>query len=50
MLRVSANTREQNKKIKEGKRPEGFEKTTAKGRQKDCDARWVTKNKEAHFG
>ena len=44
------NTREENKKIKEGERPEGFEKSTAKGRQKDCDARWVTKNKEAHFG
>jgi IS5 family transposase len=34
------NTREQNKA---GERPEGFEADTAKGRQKDCDARWTKK-------
>jgi len=33
------NSREENKDIKEGKRPPGFEKDTAKGAQKDCDAR-----------
>lgn len=44
------NTREQNKKIKEGERPEGFEEKTAKGRQKDCDARWAKKNNETHYG
>ena len=44
------NTREQNKKIKEGERPAGFEKTTSKGRQKDCEARWAKKNDETHYG
>lgn len=44
------NTREQNKQIKEGERPEGFEKESAKGRQKDCDARWTKKNDETHYG
>lgn len=44
------NSRTENKQIKQGNRPEGFEKESAKGRQKDCDARWVTKNKESHFG
>lgn len=44
------NTREENKKIKAGERPEGFEKTSAKGRQKDCDARWAKKNNETHYG
>ena len=33
------NTRDQNKQIKEGIRPEGFEEGSAKGAQKDCDAR-----------
>lgn len=47
---VQRNSREQNKEIKEGNRPEGFEKTTAKGRQKDCDARWVKKNGENYYG
>ena len=44
------NSRDENKQIKEGKRPEGFGKNTAKGRQKDCDARWTKKNKETHYG
>jgi len=44
------NTREENAEIKEGKRPKGFEKDTPKGRQKDCDARWVKKNQETHYG
>lgn len=44
------NTREQNKQIKEGERPEGFEEKTAKGRQKDCEARWTKKNDETHYG
>ena len=34
----------------EGQRPEGFEQNTAKGRQKDCEARWAVKNKETHYG
>jgi len=44
------NSREENKKIKEGERPEGFEKDTPKGAQKDCDARWTKKNNETHYG
>ena len=44
------NSREENKTIKEGKRPEGFEKDTSKGAQKDCDARWTKKNNETHYG
>ena len=44
------NIREQNKSIKKGKRPIEFDSDTAKGRQKDCDAKWVQKNNETHFG
>ena len=44
------NTREQNEQIKACKRPAGFEQSTAKGRQKDCDARWTKKNNETHYG
>ena len=44
------NTREQNKQIKEGDRPDEFEKGSPKGAQKDCDARWTKKNNETHFG
>ena len=44
------NTREQNQKIKDGERPEEFDPTTPKGRQKDCDARWTKKNAESHYG
>ena len=44
------NTREENKQIKGGEIPEGFEKDRAKGRQKDTDARWTKKNQEVHYG
>ncbi len=44
------NTREENAQIKKGERPAGFEMGTARGRQKDCDARWTKKNAETHFG
>ncbi len=44
------NSRDQNKKLKEGECPEGFEKDTSKGAQKDCDARWAKKNNQTHFG
>lgn len=44
------NTREQNQKIKAGERPEEFDFATAKGRQKDCQARWAKKNNETHYG
>ncbi len=42
--------RQSRKDIKAGKRPSGFEEGTAKGAQKDCDARWTKKNNEVHFG
>lgn len=44
------NTREQNDQIKAGQCPEGFEKDTPKGQQKDMEARWAKKNQETHFG
>ena len=44
------NSREENAQIKAGERPKGFEANTAKGRQKDCDARWTKKNNEVHYG
>ena len=44
------NSRKENEQIKAGKRPEGFEEGSAKGRQKDCDARWAKKNNETHYG
>ncbi|HJO28641.1 MAG: IS5 family transposase [Verrucomicrobiota bacterium] len=44
------NTRDENAAIKEGERPASFDKIPSKGRQKDTDARWVTKNKTRHFG
>ncbi|SMP87860.1 transposase, IS4 family [Epsilonproteobacteria bacterium SCGC AD-311-C15] len=44
------NTREENDTIKQGNIPESFENNPAKLSQKDTDARWMTKNKERHFG
>ena len=46
------NTKEENKEIKEGKTPGEWEKeeNRHKKAQKDVDARWVTKNKERHYG
>jgi IS5 family transposase len=44
------NTKEENKKLKEGKVPQEWEKEKNKMAQKDIDARWATKNKEKHFG
>jgi len=44
------NTREENARIKEGERPACFDENPSKGRQKDTDARWMTKNKKRHFG
>ena len=42
------NSREENQKIKEGEIPEDW--TGNKKKQKDTDARWITKNKEKYFG
>lgn len=44
------NKREENSDIKQGAVPLEFGKHQAKRIQKDCDARWTTKNKERHFG
>jgi IS5 family transposase len=44
------NTREENKKIKEGKLPEGWENAPNKLAQKDTDARWTKKNNVSFYG
>jgi transposase, IS5 family len=44
------NSREQNQRIKQGERPEEFDKNPAVGRQKDSEARWTKKNNEVHYG
>ena len=44
------NSREENDAIKQDNIPESFENNPAKLSQKDTDARWMTKNKERHFG
>ena len=46
------NTKEENKIIKSGGIPEEWneEENRHKKAQKDTDARWVTKNKERHYG
>ena len=44
------NSREENKKIKAGERPEDFDRNAHCGRQKDTDARWTKKNKEKYYG
>ncbi len=44
------NSRADNAQIKEGERPASFDENPSKGRQKDTDARWVTKNKVRHYG
>jgi len=42
------NTRDENKEIKDGFEPDGWNE--AKRRQKDIDARWTKKNGVSHFG
>ena len=44
------NDREQNQRIKRGKRPADFDTDPAVGRQKDSQARWTKKNNEVHYG
>jgi len=44
------NSREDNKKIKEGGIPEDWKDNPHKLSHKDTDAQWVTKNKEKHYG
>jgi IS5 family transposase len=48
------NTREENKQIKAGELPDGWDKdekkAIAKRRQKDIDARWTKKNSQSYYG
>lgn len=44
------NSREDNAQIKAGERPASFDQNPCKGRQKDTDARWLTKHGVTHFG
>ncbi|TAL56320.1 MAG: IS5 family transposase [Bacteroidetes bacterium] len=44
------NTREENKKIKEGVLPKAWKNDPDKLRQKDVDAAWLKKNGEDYFG
>jgi IS5 family transposase len=44
------NTREENKKIKAGRLPEGWDENQDRLRQKDLDARWTKKNGISYYG
>lgn len=44
------NSREENETIKQGNIPESFESNPSMKAQKDCDARWTSKNRERHYG
>jgi len=46
------NSRAENEAIKNGQKPEEWEKEENKNKlaQKDCDARWAKKNDEIHYG
>lgn len=44
------NSRQENETIKQGNTPKSFEESPSMKSQKDCDARWMTKNRERHFG
>ena len=44
------NTREENKEIKAGRLPEGWDENQDRLQQKDLDARWVKKNSINYFG
>ena len=46
------NTKDENNEIKEGKTPKECEKKKNRNKkaQKDVNARWITKNKERHYG
>jgi IS5 family transposase len=44
------NTREENKEIKAGRLPEGWDENPDPMQQKDLDARWVKKNGISFFG
>ena len=44
------NSRDENKKIKDGEVPEEWKKNPHKMAQKDTDARWTKKRDETHYG
>lgn len=44
------NKRDENKQIKEGKTPEGWDDQPNMKRQKDLDARWTKKHGKSHYG
>jgi len=44
------NSRDDNKKVKEGKTPEDWHKNPNKLSQKDLDARWTKKNNTSYYG
>lgn len=44
------NNREDNKRIKNGERPEHFDENPHRGSQKDTDARWTKKNQQSYYG
>lgn len=44
------NSRDENKKIKDGEVPEEWKKNPHKMAQKDIDARWTKKRDETHYG
>jgi IS5 family transposase len=44
------NTRDENKQIKEGKTPEGWDDKPNMKRQKDEDARWTKKHGKSYYG
>lgn len=44
------NSRDENKEIKAGKLPEGWDENPDRLRQKDLDARWMKKNGINHYG
>ena len=44
------NKRDENKQIKEGKTPEGWNDQPNMKRQKDLDARWTKKHGKSHYG
>jgi IS5 family transposase len=46
------NTKDENEEIKDGKTPKEWEKDKNRNKkaQKDVNARWVTKNRERHYG
>lgn len=47
---IQRNSREENKEIKQGRSPEGWNGHPNKKRQKDVDARWTKKRNRSYYG